>query len=100
MAGQLCKEKFPLLFLLIFCDTVQEWGRVGKNYKESKPRLEDLRIGTGEIKVSLSVEDDPSYNHKIDELQRVKKFLKDSRFRIDLESRKGGQFSTIVMQGK
>lgn len=93
-------EKFPLLFLLIFCDTVQEWGRVGKNYKESKPQLEALKVDTNEITVSLSVKDDPSYNRKVDELQRVKRFLKDTRFRIDLESREGGQSSTVIMQGK
>lgn len=93
-------EKFPLLFLLIFCDTVQEWGRVGKNYKESEPQLEALKVDTNEITVNLSVKDDPSYNKKVNELQRVKRFLKDTRFRIDLDSREGGQSSTVIMQGR
>ncbi len=94
--------KYPLAFLLIFCDTIQEWGRVGKLYKESLPRLEDISISNkpSEIKVSLSVKDDPSYENKEKEVLQIKKFLKDTRFEIELISREGGQTTKIAMKGK
>lgn len=94
--------KYPLAFLLIFCDAIQEWGRVGKSYKESKPRLEDISISNkpSEIKVSLSVKDDLSYENKEKEVLQIKKFLKDTRFEIELISREGGQTTKIAMKGK
>jgi len=94
-------KNHPLIFLLIFCDTIQEWGRVGRLYKESAPRLEGIFISNNpsEIKMSLSVKDDLSYIKKEKELLQVKKFLKDSRFEIELESRKGGQTTKIAMKG-
>lgn len=93
--------KHPLVFLLIFCDTVQEWGRVGKNYQESKPRLEDVVIEPTKVKVALSLKDDAdvSYGQKDSEIGQVKKFLKDGRFIITLRSRIGGSSSEREMQG-
>lgn len=92
-------QKFPLGFLLIFCDTIQEWGRVGKNYEESRPQLEDVILGTNEIRVTLSVENDNSYDTKMDEIARVAKFLKDKRFVIVLRSRASGKSTKIPMKG-
>lgn len=92
-------SKDPLPFLLIFCDTVQEWGRVGKNYKKSEPLLEDIAIDSAEILVSISVKDDQFYDEKEREIKGVKKFLKDPRFKIELISRKGGQKNQIEMKG-
>jgi len=94
-------KNHPLVFLLIFCDTIQEWGRVGKLYKESEPRLEDITIfsNPNEIKVSFSVKDDFSYENKEREILHVKKFLKDPRFEIELISREGGQTTKISMKG-
>lgn len=99
--GNLAFSKYPLVFLLIFCDTVQEWGRVGKNYHESKPRLENLEVKPNHIKVSISVagNGDTSYDDKEKEIKQVKKFLKDARFVISLTSRKGGSSSETQMQG-
>lgn len=93
-------NKFPLGFLLIFCDTVQEWGRVGKNYELARPRLENIRINSHEILGYISVEEDKYYDIKQDEIQRVKKFLNDDRFKIKLDSREGGMTTTVSMQGK
>lgn len=91
----------PLVFLLIFCDIIQEWGRVGRDYKESEPRLENIiySVNPSEIKVSFSVRDDSSYRKKEEEIQRVKKFLKDPIFEIELKSREGGQTTQIQMKG-
>jgi len=92
-------KKYPLAFLLIFCDTVQEWGRVGKNYRESKPRLEDVTLGSNEILLTLSVGDDNPYERKTHEIHRVAKFLKDQRFAIELKSRASGKNTKIPMAG-
>ena len=92
-------ENHPLVFLLIFYDTIQEWGRVGKNYGESKPRLEDVIFEANEIGVILSVKNDKSYKNKMDEIERVAKFLKDQRFVIVLKSRASGKSTKIPMTG-
>ena len=92
-------QKLPLGFLLVFCDTVQEWGRVGKNYEESKPRLDDIKLGNNEIEVTISVENNDSYKEKMEELERVAKFLKGEQFVIILKSRVSGKSTRIPMKG-
>jgi hypothetical protein len=93
-------REYPLIFLLIFCDIIQEWGRVGKNYEEAKAQLEKISIDSNEILIGISVEKDTDYNNKQIELQGVKRFLKDPRFKIDLVSRRGGLSAQIPMQGE
>ncbi len=93
-------ERYPLTFLLIFLDNVQEWGRVGRRYEESKAQLDSISVDANEILVSISVEKDKDFSKKRAEIERVKKFLKDPRFQISLRSRVGGLRITIPMQGQ
>lgn len=96
---QLSFSESPLLFLLIYCDTAQEWGRVGRDYLESEPRLETFSISEAESIVHISVKNDTFYDKKRGEIERVKKFLSDKRFKIRIESRDGGQVTDISMTG-
>ncbi|RLE62022.1 MAG: hypothetical protein DRJ47_11345 [Thermoprotei archaeon] len=79
----------PLSFLLIFCDTIQEWGRVGRDYEETRARLDDVGIEGGQVWANISVGNEKAFNNKRDEIDRVKKFLLDKRFKIRLSSRAG-----------
>lgn len=92
-------QKNPLPFLLIFSDVVQEWGRVGRGYEETQPVLEALTINNSEIIVELSMRNDESLKIKRNELNRVKKLLKDPRFAIKLISRETGKKATVKMTG-
>lgn len=98
-------EMNPIAFLLIFCDTVQEWGRIGRDYERIKAKLKSIRFiykdnniqnyckknfssgvtitGKPLIEVIISVEDEfDKISHGI---SKVSKFLKDPRFVIKLE---------------
>jgi len=77
----------PLSFLLIFCDTIQEWGRVGREYEETGARLDDVGFLDDLFWVNISVRDEKAFNEKKDEIDRVKKFLLDERFKIKLSTR-------------
>ena len=77
----------PLSFLLIFCDTIQEWGRVGREYEETGARLDDVGFLDDLLGVNISVRDEKAFNEKKDEIDRVKKFLLDERFKIKLSTR-------------
>ena len=92
----------PMSFLLVFCDTIQEWGRVGHNYEETGARLDDVGVSDGFIWVNISVSDEDSFNEKKDEIDRVKRFLLDERFKIKLSSREGLGSNIIErhMEGK
>ena len=94
-------QDYPLAFLLVFCDTVQEWGRVGGYYTTSLPLLEDIDVITNpfNIEVSISVKDNDSYQHKEDEIEQVAEFLKDNRFVIKLRSRTGNKEVKVPMEG-
>jgi len=82
-------DDVPLSFLLIFCDTIQEWGRVGRDYEETAARLDDVGVSDDLVWANISVSDEKAFNQKKDEIGRVKKFLKDERFKVTLSSRKG-----------
>jgi len=92
----------PLSFLLIFCDTIQEWGRVGHNYEEMAARLDDIEVSDDLVWVNLSVSHEKAFNQKKDEIDRVKKFLLDKRFKITLRTREGLGSITVnrYMDGK
>jgi len=77
----------PISFLLIFCDTIQEWGRVGRDYEETRARLDDVGIEDGLVWVNISVRDEKAFNQKKNEIDKVKKFLLDKRFKIKLSTR-------------
>jgi len=92
----------PLSFLLIFCDTIQEWGRVGYNYEETAARLDDVGVSDDLVWANISVTDEKAFNDKKDEIDRVKKFLLDERFKITLSTREGLGSITVkrYMDGK
>jgi len=79
----------PLSFLLIFCDTIQEWGRVGRDYEETEARLDDVGFSDNLMWVNISVRDEDAFSDKKNEIDRVKKFLLDKRFKITLSTREG-----------
>jgi len=92
----------PLSFLLIFCDTIQEWGRVGRDYEETAARLDDIGVSDDHVWANISVRDEEAFNKKKDEIDRVKKFLLDERFKITLSTREGLGSITVkrFMDGK
>ncbi len=83
-------DSFPLLFLLAFCDEAQEWGRVGADYEETIPELEDIEVDHKKILIHISVKNDQSLNKKHGKIQKLKRFLKDRRFGIKIYSPTGG----------
>lgn len=95
-------NKDPLSFLLIFCDTIQEWGRVGRLYEETAARLDDMGVSDSIVWVNISVRNENAFNFKKDEIDRVKKFLCDERFKIKLKTResKGSIEVERYMEGK
>ncbi len=92
----------PLSFLLIFCDTIQEWGRVGRDYEKMEARLEDIGYSDKIMWVNISVRNEEGYNEKKAELDRVKNFLFDKKFKIKLNSREelGDNIIERYMEGK
>lgn len=99
LLSRLTLDSFPLEFLLAYCDEAQEWGRVGRDYEITKPQLEDIQVDQSEILTHISVEDDTSYNKKRDKIQQLKRYLRDERFKIKIESRKGGSTEAFRMTG-
>ena len=96
---QLTFDSLPLEFLLTFCDAVQEWGRVGRDYEVTKPALENVEVDEQRILIHISVEDDSSCDKKQKEVQNLKQYLKDDRFGIEIQSRRGTMSTTIWMGG-
>ena len=102
-------EKDPISFLLIFCDTIQEWGRPSKSRREKEEvirmrfNLKDLKYDR--IKRSIDVvirtpdkeENDQEFEDKREELRAMQFFLKHPqgvKFNIRLEDKnfKGENF--------
>ena len=59
-------ESFPLEFLLVYCDLIQEWGRTkktteGKYDSKNSPKLERLEIINEKVLCTLNY--DPTVNH-------------------------------------
>ncbi len=75
----------PLAFLLAFCDTAQEWGRVGRDYEKAKLELIDVNLSAQDISVWMKVKDDDCYELKRKEIIRLKRFLKDPRFSLVIQ---------------
>lgn len=92
-------ESLPLAFLLVFCDVVQEWGRVGRDFESTKAQLEDMEIGEDRIWFHISMLDDASLEWKQKEVTRLKGYLRDPRFGIKIESRRGASSAECWMTG-
>lgn len=82
-------EEYPIVFLLILCDTVQDEGRVTSSSEDiSKDRSthDDIIIKKEGSKICISIkllsEDKQDKEEKEDEVERVSWCLKDERFKI------------------
>ncbi|MBA7715489.1 hypothetical protein ES703_124537 [subsurface metagenome] len=70
----------PLSFLLIFCDTAQEFGRPKFPYLEDdfsqKPQFEDIIVDKDKIRIIISVATSKAFGKKETELNATIDFLK------------------------
>lgn len=95
-------ELDPLSFLLIFCDTVQEWGRPAKSkssgISESKDGfyLKDFACSIKKVAITLGTREytveDKTFKDKQSELEKIQCLLRQpqgTKFTIRLEDRNG-----------
>jgi len=98
-------ENDPLTFLLIFCDSIQEWGRPTMRERQAgyEPTgdlffLKDFKCSISEKKVEVILKtsqcrnNDPRYKWKEDEITEVSAFLeqsKEMKFLVLLEDNTG-----------
>lgn len=77
-------EKSPIIFLLIYCDTVQDWGREAKNKIDVK--FKNFTIVEKEITTSVSVKTKKDFDEKLVEYRRCFNKLISSKlnFKISL----------------
>jgi hypothetical protein len=92
-------DSLPLAFLLAYCDTAQEWGRVGRNYDIAKPQLVSITSNENDISIWVKVDDEGSFKLKRREIMRLKRFLKDRRFGLIIQLRESKP-KKIRMTGK
>ena len=79
-------KDFPLLYLLIICDSCQDEGRCNENTQAVRTIIDDLEINeNGEVTITLIAKDDTSYNLKSSEFKRVEQFLNDGKFTVNLK---------------
>lgn len=102
-------DKDPLTFLLIFCDTVQEWGRPSMEERQNESVsngelffLKDYKCSKSEknvmvlLKTSQCRNNDDRYKLKQDEITEVSAFLEQSseiKFQMLLEDNIGQTFT-------
>ncbi|OPY35341.1 MAG: hypothetical protein A4E35_02404 [Methanoregula sp. PtaU1.Bin051] len=95
-------KKDPISFLLIFCDTIQEWGRPigpdGSDYELTNPQLSEYYITKDKVSATITYDKIITYNtntgektnfdYKADEITSVLSKLKSSKpkFEITLQS--------------
>lgn len=79
-------EESPILFLLIYCDNVQDWGRITSSDKKISNDLSSLKainIEEKDGKISICVNLQSSgEEEKEDEIERMAWCLKDDRFKV------------------
>lgn len=81
-------EKYPIRFLLIFCDSIQDEGRVTSfenNSQQDLSKLKDIFItkAGGEILTNVKLESRYAEKKK-DEIERVAWCLNDNRFSVSI----------------
>jgi hypothetical protein len=62
-------EEMPIPFLLIYCDTVQDWGRPAKD--KITINFENLTISENEVLAEVSVKNCVDYDEKKKDYERV-----------------------------
>lgn len=70
-------DLFPIPCLLLYCDSVQEWGRQRVLEIEREAKLVRLELGGNKIYCEVSFEDPEEAKAKLDEYNSVKKCIKD-----------------------
>ena len=85
-------EEYPILFLLIFCDTVQDEGRIASSDEVVKDlsSLEDIYVKSANGKNSVLVNLTSSAIKAIEkeqEIQRMAWCLKDERFKVRINEK-------------
>lgn len=73
---------FPVPCLLLYCDTVQEWGR--KRTYETETKLVDLKIVDSTVVCEVAFDRNDSAHRKLDEIGEVKRCIRSSDH-IDFE---------------
>ena len=77
---------YPLMYLLIFCDSCQDEGRCNDNSLSVRTIIDDLNITeNGDVTITLIAADQTSYNLKSSEFKRVQQFLSDGKFTVNLK---------------
>lgn len=95
-------EKDPLSFILIYCDTIQEWGRPSPQNNltfEQMPQLTDYSISKNEVSATLTYNKivefltpdgavTNTFDNKVGELDEIMEILKSNHvvFKITIES--------------
>ena len=83
---------YPLLYLLILCDSCQDEGRV-TNLKGIKSSIRDIKVGAdGGVTIEIeAIDENPragdSYESKSAEFECLREFLKDGNFKVILRSK-------------
>lgn len=81
-------EDYPILFLLIFCDSIQDEGRFtssGNTNNQDLSKLTSIAITKDKHKIMTSVAlESLDADKKLEELERVSWCLKDDRFRVSI----------------
>ena len=83
-------ELNPIMFLLIYCDTVQDEGRIASSDDETKDRssLEGIIIKTRNGKTTVDINlRSTKQEEKEDEIQRMAWCLRDERFRVKINDK-------------
>ncbi len=89
----------PLQFLLIFCDSVHEWGREGKTDDTIGAELVALSVDGNAVDVTVALEDGEGWENKKRELEMVQRYLHDPRFSITIVNKKTNQRLCYRMTG-
>lgn len=105
-------EDDPISFLLVFCDSVQEWGRPQRNQKLERTEegkgfyLKDFKIDDNSVSLTLKTdhfsEGDKKYDDKDLELTNIKNLLhppESISFVINLEN-KNGKVKEYLLKGQ
>jgi len=96
---QLRFDTFPLAFLLAFCDSVQEWGREGRDYNSAGARLEEIELDDNKILIVISLANGGACRRKLNELKQLGKYLNDQRFGIRIKEHEGTFDELVWMTG-
>ncbi|MBE3138700.1 MAG: hypothetical protein IMZ63_02660 [Actinobacteria bacterium] len=86
--GKIKFEEHPILFLLIFCDSIQDEGRITSSDNTSQPDLSKLvdvfvTIEAGKSQIDVKLKSNKAEKKK-EEIERVAWCLDDDRFRVSI----------------